>query len=734
MAGSNNQDQESKSPFAPTALWRAIRKNWILAATVAGIIVSAVTFYTLGEKRIYLASGTVQFDPQPPRPLGTDVQAVVDMGAGAFWNNQEYYTTQYQIIQSMQVALRVVRSLALHRDAGFINNNPPGTPPATADVSEEHAAKVLLSRIDVEPVKKSRIAEIRYRDADPDRAQRILRTLMETYVQQNLDFVLDSTNQAGEWLRTQLGKLKTDLESSEMSLHNYKLDKNILSVSIDDQSNMLRGEMEKLNDELTRVRTKRVEVESREAELRKIDGSNPVNLPASELLNSGVLSNLRQQYVDALKVRDALLGEGKAENHPEVKATEAKVVVTRKALTDEVTNIQQAVKHDLAAVTTQVASLSNLLESAKKRALQLNLLEIEYNRLNRNKQNVEKLYGVVLDRTKESDLTKLLRVNNIRVLDPPLRPSGPVSPRVPLNIALGALAGIALGLIVAIGREQLDRTVKSPDDVEEQGATFLGLLPEVESKGGIPKRHRRREAAAAAKGRPELIVHTAPSSGIAEAARAIRTNLAFMSPDQPYRVLLVTSAGPMEGKTTVASCLGVAMAQAGQRVLLMDCDLRRPRVHKIFQKPNTKGVTSALIDSAQDAFYETEVPNLWVMPSGPVPPNPAELLHSAAFERLLATLGKKFDRVVIDSPPVMPVTDAAVIAPRVDGTLLVIRAFQTSKDATRQALRTLRDVGGRTVGAVLNAVDLQSRQYGYYYRYYYYRSSGYASNEAEAAE
>jgi capsular exopolysaccharide synthesis family protein len=212
----------------------------------------------------------------------------------------------------------------------------------------------------------------------------------------------------------------------------------------------------------------------------------------------------------------------------------------------------------------------------------------------------------------------------------------------------------------------------------------------------------------------------------------VRTNIMFMAPDQPHRRLLITSAGPMEGKTTVACCVAIAMAQAGQRVLLLDCDLRRPRVHRIFDRRNDTGVTTALLDmsSLNVAALQTQVPNLSVLTSGPIPPNPAELLQSDAFERLLTELSKSFDRIVIDSPPVVPVTDAAVLSTRVDGCVLVIRAFKTTKELARQALRALRDVAAPTVGAVLNAVDLGRQEYGYYH-YYYYKAEGYRLRDDE---
>jgi capsular exopolysaccharide synthesis family protein len=208
-----------------------------------------------------------------------------------------------------------------------------------------------------------------------------------------------------------------------------------------------------------------------------------------------------------------------------------------------------------------------------------------------------------------------------------------------------------------------------------------------------------------------------------------------MSPDRPYRTLLVTSAAPGEGKTTVACCIAVAMAQAGKNVVLVDCDMRRPRVHRVFGMQNETGVTTALLDaeSLETTIRETTVPNLHVLTTGPIPPNPAELLHSEAFERLLTSLQARHDAVIIDSPPVAPVTDAAVLSRRVDGTILVVRAFGTRKDVARRATRALRDVGSNLIGTILNAVNFEQRGYGYY-QYYYYRSGGYGPERDPASK
>jgi capsular exopolysaccharide synthesis family protein len=314
-----------------------------------------------------------------------------------------------------------------------------------------------------------------------------------------------------------------------------------------------------------------------------------------------------------------------------------------------------------------------------------------------------------------------------------------VRPSLSTNLAIGSVFGLVLGLGLVLGRETLDRSIRTPEHVTAMGLPFLGLLPK-SGTGPDPyqrgtrrrRRGRRKDVNAAAQEQipTELAVHAMPRSGIAEASRAIRTNVRFMSPDRPYKSLLVTSAAPSEGKTTVACCLAVAMAQSGDKVLLLDCDLRRPRLHRVFARDNSEGVTTLLLDPStfDPQSLVTPVPNLSLLPSGPHAPNPAELVNSERFGSLLRTLGEHYDRIVIDSPPVAPVTDAAILSTRVDATVLVVRAFKTTKEIARRSLQSLRDVGAPLAGAVLNAVEVNGSRGYYYYEQYTY---GYGETEVD---
>jgi len=711
-----------------------VRKYWPTAVTTFVAVVTGTVFYTLGQTKIYQAEATVMFDPRPPKPLGHRVETIVDMGTDNYWGNQEYYETQYHIIRSRRVSLTVVNELGLHNDVAFLQNLPAGVvPKQTPDkVSPERAADELRTRIEVQPVRDSRLATVKLKDANPDRAQRILASIVDNYVNQNLEGALENTSTASDWLRNQLDTLNGDLKTSEEALHNYKKTNDILSVAFDDKSSMLSEEMKALNAELTRVKAQSQEAAAKKLVLDTTPDSDARVIQSSELMKSALLNSLRTQYETATSERDALLGSGKGPNHQDVQAAQRRVQDAEAAILKEIQNVKKSVARDLDVLGKQAGGLQGMLNKSKEQAHELNQLEIEFNRLRRNKDNTEKLYSLVLERTKEADLAQMMRVNNISVIDRPLQPRSPVSPKMPLNLAAGIFGGLLLGIAAAFMRGLMDRTVKVPDDLEDDfGLTFLGLVPQVGAglfgnygyQYGYAKKKRRR-GQPLKEGKPELIVHNEPTSSVAEASRAIRTNLMFMAPDNPHQVLLITSAGPSEGKTTVACSISIAMAQTGQRVLLVDCDLRRPRIHRIFGRGSESGVSTTLLGGSLDeAISQTEVPNLYVLPAGPIPPNPAELFHTDKFKQLIEELRSRFDRVIIDSPPVIAVTDPTILSTLVDGAVIVLRAFKTRKELARHAIRSMQDVGGKLIGGVLNAVDFSKLEYKY--SYYYYKRDGY---------
>ena len=701
------------------AVLSVVRKQlWVFLYVSLAVVVYDSAF-GVSQKKIFQARSTIQIDPKPPAPMGRNVENVVDLGAGSYWASQEYYNTQHRIISSKPIALIAVRNLGLNVDPKFIENTAEAPKKKIEPISPEDAADILLSRLSVNPVKESQLVEVTYEDADKLRAVRILEAVLQAYVEHNIDQTIESTSAAATWLGEQLDTLRKELSESELALHEYKLDKQIPTIGLEDQASVLLKEMQDLTSARTEARTRLQHTAARLAQLKKIDANQPESIPQSELLQSHELDTLRTEFIAAKREVSALKDSGKGEQHPEMLAAQGKLAVTSKGITSVVQNIVAGVEHELGALKQEESGISALLKAAEDEALDLNLMEIEYTRLKRTKDNNEKLYSLVLERSKETNLTQMLRVNNVKILAPAEADDRPVKPRLALILAVGLIAGLGLGGAAGAVRERFDQTIKSSDELEQRSnLTSLGVIPDIgQSRSGKIVRRRGKDAS---NDPIELIPLRDPAGGVAEAVRNIRTNLLFMSPDRPFKRLLVTSAGPAEGKTTLACYLGIAMAQAGQRVLLVDCDMRRPRLQVVFKpQRGDPTVSSALLDLDNQDFetLASNVPNLSVMHAGPMPPNPAELLHSDKFRKLLDRLSGQYDLVLLDSPPLV-VTDAAIMSTLVDGTILVVRALQTDLSSIQRALRSLTDVGGHVVGGVLNGAQHRKGRYGYgYYGY-----------------
>ncbi|HVH43360.1 MAG TPA: polysaccharide biosynthesis tyrosine autokinase [Labilithrix sp.] len=702
---------------------RATMKHWAIIVAAVLLLSGIALAYSKSLPKIYEASTLMEFDPDVIKPLGNKADPMV--GWSALWDTKEYYETQYAIIQSDTVLSDVVMNLGLQNDPEFLGYRP--TTPAPMETTVD----ALRGRLTVEPRKNTRLFYIKIQDTKPRQASVLSNAIAKAFIAHNLKKMVNATEDTRDWLSDQLDRSKHELEQTENSLQEFKKQNDLPSSTLDDLSKMIRLEMQEYDGALTRTRLRRQELSARHNELSKVTTENPDQIPASELLSNVFLGTLRKQYQEAMRERAELIAEGKGENYPAVKKADEKIALSKKALVDEIRTIQGAVARDLAIIQHQEAGEAGLYEGSRKKAVELNMKELEFHRLDRMRAQNEKLYALLLEQLKEADLRRRMDTNNIRIIDTPNDPKAPVSPRVAMNVGVGLLTGLLLGIALALLREALDNTLKTPEDLEKRlNVTFLGLLPEIaeDDIDGRPAKGRRKKARRIkTELPPELLVHERPASGIAEAARSLRTNLMFMNPDKPYRRLLVTSAAPSEGKTTVAVSIAISLAQGGQRVCIVDCDLRRPRLHRIFDRAGDIGLMNAIVGEATiaEVAKPTVVPNLYCIPCGPIPPNSADVVASEKFRHLLDELSEHFDRVVLDSPPVVAVTDSAILSTLVDGVILVVRAFKTTFGLSRSGLRTLRDVDAPIAGAVLNAVNLDRHEYAYQH-YYYYRREGYA--------
>jgi len=711
-----------------------VHKWLILAVTLA--VGGAVTLWTLRQAPIYQARTTIEYDPDPSRPLGDSVQDVADP-VGHYWSSREFFATQNRILSSQAIAERVVRQLGLHEDPGYWHTEEGEEfEPRTV----EDAGLRVRTAMSVEPIRDTRIVAIVVQDESAERAQAIADAFADAYIAKTMEDRMGSTVSALEWLAQQLDTLRRELDEAEMALHAFKEDHQVLSVSLEDRQNLLAREMESFNEALTEARQKRIEASARVRRLREA-------LTGDILVDTGVvgddvqtLERLREALQEKLAERDRLASTLGAA-HPDLVALDTEVTSIREQLQQELETIVRSAEADLREMQSIEGGMRSALDRAREAGLELNRNEIAYRRLNRARENKTKLYELVLQRTTETDLTRMMRTTHVRIVDRAMTPATPISPNVPTNIGAGVLGGLLLGMLLAFGVRQLDRRLRTPEAIEELGVTVLGVLPRIGNASSKERRNdeskpQRRRRRAATRESPDLFVHENPMSTAAECCRTIRTNLTFMAASgqaNDAKVIVVSSSEPREGKTTVVSNLAASIAHSGKSVLVIDTDLRRPRVHTALSVNRDPGVSSVLVGelSLDQAVRQTSVEGLDVLASGPIPPNPSELLHLAAFGALIDAVRDRYDYVIFDSPPLGAVTDAAIISPQVDGTLLVVQASHTTRDSLRSALRQLNDVGARLLGVIVNDVDLETNRYGGSYYTYRVQGTYYYSDEQD---
>ncbi|WP_373046578.1 GumC family protein [Vulgatibacter sp.] len=700
---------------------KILRKRLWLIVGVAASVVAIGAVYLLLAPRVYRAEASIIIEASGGRILGDKTEAV-DFGPTDYWSNKEYFETQYKVLASKEVLSRVVEKKGLARDLDFLGVAGIENEEKRAERLEEIDPVFVLSEMmRVEPVKNSQLAKIVVEDRNPERAAELANAIVEAYIEAGLDTKQDGTRAASQWLSDQLLDLKGKLEQSEVALYTFRRENDILATSIEDRQNINSQRLVALNESLTKVMAQRVELQSALAEVDRVEKGAKKDpywaLGLGRVATHPTITKLREEVVKQESAH-AGLTERYLENHPQLLASKEKLAKLRSNLAEELKNVVASLRSQYREVATTETELTALIDGLKNEAFEINKREIDQRKLERETENNRRLYDLVLSRLKDSDLAVMLKNNNVRLLDKATTPDKPVKPRpalvAALSLLLGALGGVGLAYLV----EMLDNTLKQEDDIESVlQLPFLGLVPSValaNAKADDRSVDHERDLFAARNTR----------SSQAEAFRAIRTNLLFMSTARKVKRVMVTSSAPQEGKSMTAIGIGSAMASAGNRVLLVDTDMRRPRLHRSMGVANEVGISTVLLGetAVQDAVKNTEVNGLYLMPCGPVPPNPAELLHSEKFQALLDQLGEQFDLVILDSPPVLAAADAAVLSTVVDGVIFVTRFKKTTKDLAKRMLRTLRDINAPVLGAVLNDVDLQSRAYGYssYERYGYY--------------
>lgn len=723
------QGEEGQKSFDILAYLQVIQKRKWHALFFLAAVVGLVTFYTIRQPKVYRSTATVQIDPMAPRVLGREFETVTDMGTGSYWSNQEYYETQYHILRSNEVAQRVVALHSLGSNRAFLGI--PEDAEVFEPVSDETATAMLRGIIVVDAVKDSRLVQVSVDHTDPEIAQLLANAVADAYVEYNRDVALESTVNARDWLLKQAETWEKTLRAAEEQVVAFRRENNLLSVSLEDQRNQVANEMDWIAQRYSETRSRRLQLEAKRKQIEEQVAAHGVSgVAIAEVLESSVIQSMRTRLFEKTQERQTL-EQTVGANWPGLAPLKASESSIRSGVRQEVQTILRAIESDYNETLDYETQLQNRMAELQTSALELGGRELTHNQLVREKDNAEKIYSLIQQRSQEANLsTELSQVNNARLLDPAIVSNVPIRPRVKLNLALAIVIGLLGGIGLAFLLEALDTSIKTQEDVEKTlGVAFLGIIPSMAGSSSSRRRRRRKRlpsAASVTDQSRDLFCHDNPKSSAAECCRSIRTNILFMSPERPPRKLLVTSPSPQEGKTTVAISLAITMAQSGNRVVIVDTDMRRPRVHHAFGMDNEEGISSVILGAkkVEEVVRPTRVPGLDVLSCGPIPPNPAELIHTERFREVVAQLERLYDRVVFDSPPVIAVTDPVILTRHVDGAVLVMKSLVTNRRAAKFAVRQLRDVGGRILGAVLNDVDLENREYGYYH-YYYYRKYGY---------
>ncbi|HEY0599441.1 polysaccharide biosynthesis tyrosine autokinase [Brevundimonas sp.] len=703
-------DEPQEAPaFDLAVYWRLALKHRIL---ILGCFLGALAIgaaLTLLMTPIYTATATLQIDREAARVVTSeDVTPRESMSQG-----EEFFQTQYGLLRSRSLAERVVESLGLassDQALAAIGVEPPartGTAAAQAERRRAVALSVVQEGLGVTPVRGSRLVAVSFDNPDPVVAARIANAYAENFIQSNLDRKYESSAYAREFLEERIAQTKGRLEEAERQLVAYAANQQIINVGESDEGDANGGATQSLasnnlvalNSALASARAARVAAEEK---WRSARSNQLMTLP--EVLQNPSIQRLTEQRAQLDSEYQQKLSVYQ-EDYPEMVRLRAQINEVDGQIQSLAANIRSSIQNQYVIAANQERSLQAQVNGLKGDVLDLRDRSIQYNILQRELDTTRTLYESLLQRYKEIAVTGDVTANNISIVDSARPPASPSKPNMLINLALAALFGLGLGIVAALVLEALDETVATPDDVEKKlGVPVLGVVPLLD-KG-------QTTAAALADIR----------SGFSEAYYSLRTALQFSTPDGAPASLLVSSARPAEGKSTTAYAVALNLARVGKRVLLIDGDLRNPSMHRVVGVENERGMSNLLSGSSdlQSVVQRTRQDNLFFIPCGPLPPNPAELWGSDRLRQFLAESRNSFDHVIVDGPPVLGFADSPLLAASVGGVLFVLESRGTRRGQARGALRRLKVGRARLLGAVLTKFNAKSTSYGGYdYAYDY---------------
>ena len=633
--------------------WRVIRKRqWtVIAFFLIVLITTAIATYTM--KPIYRGTVTIQIDRE--NPSFVDFKEIFSVN---MWD-LDYYQTQYKILESRTLAKRVVQSLKLAEHPEFLpqpetpfqkwksnlfhsvfalfkspkkdENKPAQTSTQSAPETDKETALVgqFLGNLKVEPIRNSRLVKVHFDAMNPELAAQVPNSLAAGYIQQSLESRFTSMEQARDWLSNQIDILKAKVERADEALQEFGSRHGI--VSLDEKENIIMQRLTELNDTLTKAESDRM---AKEALFRQSKDKDFDSLPT--ILENKVIQDLKQT-LNQLDAQYTKLLETYKPEYPEMVRLRKQMASVEKRLDAETQKVINGIRNEYESSRRKEALIRAAFEEQKTRVMAMKDKAIQYNILKREADTNRELYRDLLQRMKQAGVSAGMTASNIKVIDPAEVPGGPYKPNVKMNLLLAMVVGLFLGVGLAFFFEYLDNTIKTPEDVEQLiRLPSFGMVPEL----SYEKKKRSEKGAFYP---VELVTHGHPKSVLSEAYRNIRTSILLSFSEKPPKKIAVTSANPFEGKTTTVINTAIALSQTGAQVVVIDGDMRKPRIHKIFEEDgeNGTGLSNYLSGIAELKMIvkKTEVPNLYYIPAGPIPPNPSELLGSKLFTTMLQTLG-----------------------------------------------------------------------------------------------
>jgi succinoglycan biosynthesis transport protein ExoP len=744
---------------------RVLRKRmWmIIAVFLIVLITTAVGVFTV--RPVYRGTATIQIDKENPQIV--DFREIFTVSA---WDT-DYYQTHYQILASRQLAQKVINTLNISEHPEFLpepetpfqklksgiltpiselksntldliyglmghfhknpskdasenlskdlSENLPKDSPSDKDSPEAKKEVVvisqLISRLNIEPVRNTRLVRINFDSYYPELSSQVANAVATNYIKLNLESRFNATEQAKQQLNQQLEVMRAKVESADEDLQTFGAKHGFVFLD-DKERNVTMQRLNDLNEALAKAESERMAKEALYRQTKKGELGS-----ISSVLENKLIQELKQNYLQ-LEVQYSKLAETFKPEYPEMVRLKRQMETIQRRLNIEYSSYINAVKNEYEFCLRKESLVRSAFEQQKTIVAEMQQKGIQYNILKREAETNRDLYKNLLQRMKEAGIQAGITASNIRVVDQAEIPAAPYKPNIPRKILWAVVIGLLLGVGLAFFFEYLDNTVKTSDDIEQLiRLPSFGMIPEISNE-------KRKKLERGDIYPVELVTFGHPRSIQSEAYRNIRTSILLSFSERPPKSLVVSSPSPMEGKTTTAVNMAIAFSQTGSPVLIIDGDMRRPRIHKIFNGHNGVGLSSFLTGNAElkSVIKTSSIPNVYYIPSGPIPPNPSELLGSNLFKNMMQFLGKSFDQIIFDAPPVLSFVDSLILSNCVDGVVLVVLSGKTPREALRQSKNALLQVNAKILGVVVNRVDIGRIGHGYYNygNYHYYEQEG----------